>query len=405
MNSHKRFKIGPGLIVTAAFIGPGTVTTCTLAGAGYGYSLLWAIIFAVIATYVLQEMSGRVGLAGKTGLGEAIYNELTGKTARIFGIVMIVVAVGIGNAALQTGNILGASLGLSALTGIPDMVWPLIVGGCAFVLLWFGTYKSLEKVFIGIVVLMSCCFIITAAVIQPDFSSILRGAFVPRLTDSNFYIALGLVGTTIVPYNFFIYASAVQQKWDGVESIKSARLDMLIAVCIGGLISMAIIITSSAAFYGSGVSISSARDMALQLEPLLGTWARAAVALGLFGAGMSSATTAPLGAAIAIAGVFRWEQNMKSFRFRAVWCSVLATGVLFASIGLQPVPAIIFAQAANGVLIPVVSLFLLYVVNKKRLLGMHINSTVGNTIAGVIILITLLLAARGVMRLVEFIGL
>jgi len=382
MARRLRTSIGPGLFITAAFIGPGTVTTCTIAGADFGYALLWTLLFAVIATYVLQEMSGRIGLVGGMGLGEALYRELTGRTMRVIGMIMVVCAIGIGNAAYQTGNILGATLGLSSLTRIDVMhlyfidvsLWPIIIGGISFLLLWFGTYKSLEKVFAGFVALMSLCFIITAVLIKPDFVSLIKGMFLPRLTENNLYIALGLVGTTIPPYNFFLYASIVKEKWADKSDLGAARLDMLTAVLIGGVISMAIVVTASAAFFGTDASITNAGDMAIQLEPLLGTWARAAIAIGLFGAGMSK-------------------------RFRIIWCAVLFTGVFFASIGLRPVPAIIFAQVANGIILPVVAVFLLYIMNNKRLLGEHVNSLRANIIGGIIILITIILGARGIMQL------
>lgn len=407
MARRLRTSIGPGLFITAAFIGPGTVTTCTIAGADFGYALLWTLLFAVIATYVLQEMSGRIGLVGGMGLGEALYRELTGRVMRVIGIIMVVCAIGIGNAAYQTGNILGAKLGLSSLTGIDEIpvyfidvsLWPIIIGGISFLLLWFGTYKSLEKVFAGFVALMSLCFIITAVLIKPDFASLVKGMFLPRLTENNLYIALGLVGTTIPPYNFFLYASIIKEKWSGEKDLGAARLDMLTAVLIGGVISMAIVVTASAAFFGTDASITNAGDMAIQLEPLLGTWAKAAIAIGLFGAGMSSAMTAPLAAGYAISGTFRWGSNLKDKRFRIIWCAVLFTGVFFASIGLKPVPAIIFAQVANGIILPVVAVFLLYIMNNKRLLGEHVNSLRANIIGGIIILITIILGARGIMRL------
>ncbi len=249
---------------------------------------------------------------------------------------------------------------------------------------------------------MSLCFIVTAAFIRPNLSSIVTGIFIPRLNDSNFYIALGLIGTTIVPYNFFIYATIIQKKWKGVEDMGAARFDLVLALIIGGMISMAIIVTSSAAFYGTGTAITNGADMALQLEPLLGTWAKAAIALGLFGAGMSSATAAPLGAAIALTRVFQWGQDESANRFRVVWCSVLATGVIFASIGLRPVSAIIFAQAANAVFVPIVALFLLYIVNKKGFLGEHVNTVKGNVVAGFILVITIILASRGVLGMQEY---
>lgn len=403
MEIKTKSTFGPGLIITAAFIGPGTVTTCTLAGAGFGYSLLWTMVFAIFATCVLQEMSGRVGLIGGMGLGEAINKELPG-WLRIGGIIMVVGAIGVGNAAYQTGNIIGADLGLSAITGFEKIsvfsveisLWPLFIGGAAFMLLWFGSYKSLAKVFAGFVALMSICFIVTAAMIKPDFIALVKGILIPKLTENNKYIALGLIGTTIPPYNFFLYASLIREKFADKNDLRPARQDMFIAVLIGGLISMAIIITAAAAFFGTATVISGAGDMALQLEPLLGSWAKIAIAIGLFVAGMSSAITAPLAAGYAITGAFQWDKRLQSRGFRAIWCTVLFTGMFFASIGLEPIPAIIFAQVANGAILPIVAIFLLYIMNSKRLLGEHVNSRGANIVGAIIILISIILGARGI---------
>jgi len=399
MTHKKRFTLGPGIIVTAAFIGPGTVTTCTLAGANFGYTLLWTLVFASFATYILQEMSGRLGLVGGVGLGEALYRELPRGVMRFAGIVLVVAAIGIGNAAYQTGNILGASLGLSSLTGTSGAVWPAVIGTLSFILLWFGSYKTLEKVFGGLVAVMSVCFVLTAIVVKPDAGRLFAGLFLPRLSEDTVYIALGLVGTTIVPYNLFLYSSIIREKWQSRDALAFARVDLFAAVMVGGIISAAIIATASAAFYETGTAINNAGDMAVQLEPLLGGWARAAIAAGLFGAGMSSAMTAPLAAAYAVSGTFCWKNSMKSTRFRIVWIVVLLTGVIFSSIGLQPVPAIVFAQAANGILLPVVALFLLVVMNKKRLLGKYVNSRKANALGALIIIIAFVLGVRGIMRL------
>jgi Mn2+/Fe2+ NRAMP family transporter len=397
---RKRFSklFGPGFVITAAFIGPGTVTTCTLAGAQYGYTLLWAMVFAILATFVLQEMSGRLGLVGRMGMGEILYRELPGKILRIAGLLLVVCAIGIGNSAYQVGNILGASLGLGAISGTGVWWWPVIIGVCSFLLLWFGTYKRLEQVFVGFVVLMSICFIMTAVIIKPNLMELIKGSFIPRVNNRSMYVALGLIGTTIVPYNIFLYASIVQEKWGGVSDLGTARADMFIAVAIGGIISMAIIVTASVAFFGTGAQIRDGSDMALQLEPLLGLWAKAATALGLFGAGMSSAMTAPLAAGYAIIGSIKGSVGLKDPWFRFVWCFVLLFGVLFASLGLQPVPAILFAQVANGILLPVVAGFLVFIMNNRRLLDNYVNSIWVNIAGGAIIVITLILGVWSVVK-------
>ena len=230
----------PGLIITAAFIGPGTITTCTLAGSNLGYTLLWVLIFASLATFILQEMSGRLSLVGGLGLGKALHDELPGRTIRLLGIIVVICAVGIGNAAYQTGNLLGASLGLSALTGTGARVWPLVVGFIAFVLLWIGSYKTLERALCGFVVLMSACFILTALLARPDLGPLLEGMLLPRLSGESLYIALGLVGTTIVPYNLFLYSSVIREGWSTGKDLRTARMDLLGAVLLGGAISMAV---------------------------------------------------------------------------------------------------------------------------------------------------------------------
>ena len=392
----------PGLIITAAFIGPGTITTCTLAGSNLGYTLLWVLIFASFATFILQEMSGRLSLVGGLGLGKALHDALPGRTIRLLGIMVVVCAVGIGNAAYQTGNLLGASLGLSALTGTGAQVWPLTVGFIAFTLLWIGSYKTLERVLCGFVVLMSACFILTALLARPNLGLLLEGMLIPRLSEDSLYIALGLVGTTIVPYNLFLYSSVIREGWGTGGDLRTARMDLLGAVLLGGAISMAVVTTASAAFFQKDTQIVNAADMAVQLEPLLGNWAKAAMAIGLFGAGMSSAITAPLAAAYALQGMCGWKAGLTRMRFRLVWMAVLVTGIIGSSIDLQPVSAILFAQVANGIMLPFVAMFLLYAANSRRLLGDAVNSWKANLAGAVVIVMTLVLGLRGAARILDF---
>jgi len=168
MRGRSRPLLGPGLIITAAFIGPGTITTCTLAGSDFGYTLLWVLVFSSLATFVLQEMSGRLAIIGGIGLGEALDQQLHSRFTRFTGILIIICAVGAGNAAYQTGNFLGASLGLAALTGTDVHQWPVILGIISFLLLWLGSYKTLERVLGGFVALMSLCFVLTAMMAGPE---------------------------------------------------------------------------------------------------------------------------------------------------------------------------------------------------------------------------------------------
>ncbi|HUF26654.1 MAG TPA: Nramp family divalent metal transporter [Gemmatimonadaceae bacterium] len=387
-------RIGPGAIVTAAFIGPGTVTTCTLAGARFGHALLWALVFATVGTIVLQEMAARLGVVGRAGLAEALRRRFTEQPAlRLLAMILVTGAIGVGNAAYQTGNLLGASLGMQVIAGADLRPWALAIALTAAALLWTGRYRIIERALIAMVVVMSAAFILTAVSVAGGASgaAIVRGAFVPTIPDGAAMIALGLVGTTIVPYNLFLHASAVRERWSGAEGLRAARADLIVAIGLGGLVSMAIVITAAAR---QGMPVASAADMALQLEPLLGRWATGVFALGLLAAGVTSSITAPLAAAYALSGAFGWDADLRAPRVRAIWVSVIAVGLAFALAGVRPVPAILFAQAANGILLPAVAIFLLVVMNDRRALGSAANGWKANIAGGAIVGLTVLLGAR-----------
>lgn len=392
--------VGPGALVAAAFIGPGTVTTATLAGAGYGYALLWALTFSTAATVVLQEMAARLGLVSGAGLGEAIRSQFGTPALRLVAIVLVIGAIALGNAAYETGNLLGAALGMNDIAGGALRVWAPAFALVAFLLLWTGRYRAIERVMVAMVVLMSVVFLATAVMLSPPPGQVLRGLFLPTLPGgrAGLVLAVGLIGTTVVPYNLFLHASAVREKWSGPESLRAARLDLTLAIVLGGIVSMAIVVTSAAALQGHAARIASAGDMAVQLEPLLGVWARIFFAAGLLAAGLTSSITAPLAAAYATAGALGWPRQLRDRRLRIVWAIVLLSGTAFAVTGVRPVPAILFAQVANGVLLPAIAIFLLLAVNDRRRMGDRVNGALANVIGGIVVLVALGLGIWAVVR-------
>ncbi len=383
--------------MAAAFVGPGTVTTATVAGARYGFLLIWALCFAVAAALVLQEMSARLGVAGGMGLGEAMRRTFPLGVPRLASAGLVVAAILIGNAAYQTGNLLGGALGLAELLGGSSRLWGPILGAAAFGLLWSGRYRWVEGALVVMVATMGVVFLATALALRPDAGSLLAGLIPRGLEDREaLLMALGLVGTTVVPYNLFLHASAVRERWTGAEHLATARADTAISVSLGGVISIAVLVTAAAS--PALAQVSSAADMARALEPLLGRWARAFFACGLLAAGLSSAITAPLAAAYATCGVMGWGSDLRSRSARGVWMAVLLVGVVLSALALRPVPAIIFAQAANGLLLPVVAFFLLYLANDRSLLGARANGLASNLLGGLMVLMAALLGLRSVWR-------
>lgn len=401
----KWFKdIGPGALVAAAFIGPGTVTVCTLAGVRFGYELLWALVISIVATIVLQEMAARLGVVSQKGLAEAIRSELSQPISRFIAILLILSAIVIGNAAYEAGNISGGMLGLETLIGHTPVsgsdgfsinYLSLIIGLLAFGLLYIGNYKLIEKSLIGLVILMSVAFVLTAIMTKPDVIGLLKGMLVPSLSSEKLLMVMALVGTTVVPYNLFLHASLVKERWKAADDLPAVRRDTYVSIIVGGLVSMAIIVCAAAI---QSTEISSAADLAKSLEPMLGAYAKYLMAIGLFAAGITSAITAPLAAAYVASGCLGWDANLKSVKFRSVWMFILLLGVVGSSLGIQSIEIIKFAQITNGILLPVVAVFLLWVMNKKNVLGKYINSPTQNILGGLIVLFTLFLGAKSIAK-------
>jgi NRAMP (natural resistance-associated macrophage protein)-like metal ion transporter len=399
--------IGPGTLVAAAFIGPGTVTLCTLAGVNFGFNLLWAMLLSIIATIVLQEMAARLGIISQKGLSEVIREEIKSPFLRQCTTILILSAVVVGNASYEAGNISGGILGLEGVLGkygiaigtISINLMSLLIGFIAFILLYIGNYKFLEKALISLVLLMSVSFIATAILTKPNLSEILNGMFVPRFPEKSILTIIGLVGTTVVPYNLFLHASLVKERWHKKEDVSLARKDTIISIILGGLVSMAIIISAAAI---QTTDIANAADLAKGLAPLFGDFATYFMALGLFAAGITSAITAPLAAAYVAKGCLGWSGGLKSKKFRFVWFAILFLGVLFSSIGIKPIEIIKFAQVANGILLPIIAGILLWIVNKKSVLGNFVNTKTQNILGVFILLIAIFLGVKGILKVLDF---
>ncbi len=368
-------------VISAAFIGPGSVTTCAIAGSQYGLSLLWALTFSTIGTILLQEAAARITIASGKSLGEIVADTYGVKTRMLTGLLFGAVAVGC--AAYQAGNILGAVAGLSLLVHWPAPVLTLLIGVVCTILLWVGSTRLIAN-FLGIVVfLMGVAFAYVAFGTSPDSAKLATSLVVPTLPEGSTVLVIGLIGTTIVPYNLFL-GSGIGQG----QSLSEMRWGIGIAVLIGGLTSMAILIAGTLV-----TGDFSFQNVAQTLSGRVGPWAGGLFAFGLFAAGFTSALTAPLAASVTAKSLLGWSEQ--SVQYRAVWLVVMAVGLTFGLLGVKPVPVIVLAQAANGLLLPVVAVFLLLAVNNRKLLpnGYH-NTRWQNVAMALIVAVTAFLGVR-----------
>lgn len=358
----KKSKFGPGFLIAAAFIGPGTVTSATLAGAKFGFSLLWVILLAIISAVVIQEMVGRFSLGTGIDIGTALIKIPKNLwVKRSFGTLAFT-AIVVGCAAYEGGNIVGGSIGIDILTGVGHRIWVILISLIALGILWSGKYTLIEKFLIALVVIMGISFFITGIIVSPKLGYIL-GGFVPSFPKGSITLVLALLGTTIVPYNLFLHSSAILKKWN-LSDMKYMRWDTVLAIGLGGLITMAIVITASSAYFFKEMTVKSPADLSIQLDPLFGSASKFLFGLGLFAAGLSSAITAPYAAAWTAKGLFNFKEN--GLWFRTVYTGILATGITLSLINIKPLELIVLAQVTNALIIPIVSIFVFYLLNSRE---------------------------------------
>ena len=377
---------------------------CTIAGSQFGFTLLWALLLSIVITIFLQTIAVRIGIISQSSLSNAIVSQFRSKTIRRLSIILILSAILVGNIAYEAGNISGGVLGLEAVFGNLGIAgynaYSLIIGFIAFIILLLGNNRILEKILMGLVLFMSLAFLFTAFKIGPDIKSFFSGLFIPSFPENSLLIIIGLIGTTVVPYNLFLHVSLAKEKWTSPKDLKEAKIDTIVAVLVGGLISICIIISATSIGLDQ---LNSAIDLAKGLEPVFGNFSKQLISFGLFAAGLTSAITAPLAAAYVTCGCLNWRTELKSFRFRMVWAIVLIVGVVCSSLNISSIEIIKFAQVANGILLPTITFFLILIANNNNVLGKYVNNWKHNLVSFFILLITLILGIKSIIKVFDII--
>jgi len=394
-------------VVSAAFIGPGTITTATKAGVFFNFQLLWALVFSTFATLLLQEASARLAINSKLNLGEAISKKFEGKSSRTLVLFIIIVAIVLGCAAYETGNILGAVAGLKMIFDIPAYYFVAGIGALAMLIFLLDSVHKIAKLMGLVVFMMGAAFLFTSISLKPDWGQVLHGSVVPIIPEGQgaALIIIALIGTTVIPYDLFLGSGALDKK----QSIKDMRFGLAFAIILGGIISMSIM--------GVGNAITEAMSEVEKTEFLsnlnfnkdgyilltghlqkeIGMFAVYVFGFGMFAAGFSSAVTSPLASAITAKSLFTTEKNKKKWSsnklyFKLVIAGVLAVGLIFGFMEVKPIPAIIIAQAFNGLILPLIAVFLIYVVNDPEIIGENnLNGWVSNILMGIVLWVTMIL--------------
>jgi len=399
-------------IVSAAFIGPGTVITATKAGASFHFDLMWAMLFSTFACLLLQEASARITIVSGMNLGESIATHFEGKSMKMLVLILIIGAIVLGSAAYETGNILGSVEGLHfVFEDVNRIYFVLGIGIFAFIALSLKSLQAVAKFMGSIVFLMGFAFIITAVLLKPSFPEMIRGSFIPTIPDTSGagILILGIIGTTVVPYDLFLGSSIADKK----QTLKDARFGLSVAIILGGLISMSIMTVGSAITEGmppkatqeiiSNFSFKSIKNV-LFLDTIVGENAVYIFGFGMFAAGLTSAITAPLASSITARSLFVKRNKPTKIRpiyFKLIAMAVLFTGLIFGLLEIKPVPAIILAQAFNGLILPFISIFLVFVVNNSKVMGKNTNSIFANILMAIVVWVTMLIGSLNIIKAIS----
>jgi Mn2+/Fe2+ NRAMP family transporter len=373
--------LGPGIITGSVDNDAGGITTYSLAGAIYGYGLIWTLIPSFIVLVVIQEMNARMGIVTGKGLADLI-RENAGMKVTFF-IFLGLLFSGIGNTTTEFAGVAGSMevFGVSKYISVPVvsiLVWILVVK---------GTYKIAERIFLIFSVSL-LTYIISAVMGKPDWKDIGTSIIHPRMDINSGSIAMviGLVGTTIAPWMQFYMQSSVIEKGLKIKNFRYILLDIVIGCIITVVVAFFIIVACASTLHPSGIQINEAKDAALSLAPLAGNLASHVFAFGLFIASIFSATILPLATAFFVCEAFGFEAGIDKKWNEAREFFILYTGILVVSAIIILIPGApliaisLWSQVANGILLPVVLISMILLINNKKIMGQYINKPAGNIV-------------------------
>ncbi|HVI85021.1 MAG TPA: divalent metal cation transporter [bacterium] len=384
--------MGPGIVTQNVDNDAGGITTYSLAGAGFGYAILWTMIPITIALYVVQEMAARLGAVTGHGLADLI-RERYG--VRVTTLVMLTLLLA------DFGNTMAEFSGLAAGGEVFGVSKYILVPIGALAVWWLvlkGTFRTVERVFL-IASVFYISYVVSGILAHPDWGQVLRATVTPSFSFRTDYIIMlvGVVGTTIAPWMQFYLQSAVVEKGITVEQYGYTRTDVLVGSLMTDVVAWFIIVACGATIYAHHLHVETVKDAALALRPLAGQYATALFALGLINASLFSASVLPLATSYYVCEALGFEAGIdRGMRQAPVFYTLYATLIVGACVVVllphAPLLSILFlSQVANGVLLPFILVFMLLLVNRKKLMGAYVNSRIFNAIAWITVIVMIVL--------------
>ena len=385
--------LGPGLVSAVAGDDAGGIGTYSVAGARYGYDLLWALILIVIGLTVVQEMTARVTVVTGKGLADLI-REQFGVRTTAFAMLSLFIA----NTAVTISEFVGIAAA-GELFGISRYITVPIAAVAVWFIIARGNYRVAEKIFLALSAVLGV-YVISALVVNPDWLQVARGTLIPTIhADRDFILLLiAIIGTTISPYMQFTLSAATLDKGTKPEEYRLVFWETLLGVLLSGAFAYFIIVATGATLHVNGITeIESAEQAAQALRPIAGPFAEALFGIGLLGASLLAASILPLATTYAICEAFGWERGVNQATedariFYGIYTALIAIGALVALIpGLPLFQIFVYVYLLNGILLPVLLVLMLRLANNSRLMGKHVNSAFVNALGWGITIVLIVL--------------
>ncbi|MBF0565348.1 MAG: Nramp family divalent metal transporter [Nitrospirae bacterium] len=393
--------IGPGLITANIDNDAGGIATYSMAGASYGYSLLWSLIPITIALIVVQEMSARMGVVTGKGLADLIRENYGVKITFWFMVFLFV--TDLGNTAAEFAGLAESVkiLGINKYVAVPLgalFIWLLVIK---------GSYRTFEKIFL-VVCGVYLVYIPSAIMARPNWPDVLISTIKPTFHFDSGYIAtfIGVIGTTIAPWMQFYLQSAIVEKGIKKEHYWASRVDVIFGCFMTDIIALFIIVACGATLFKAGIKVDSAEAAATALAPLAGKYASLLFSIGLANASLFSASILPIATAYYICEGMGWEAGVnKTFQeapqFMWLYTCLIAVGAVIVLIPNAPLLAIMWiSQVINGIMLPFVLIFILLLINKEELMGQYTNGKTFNRIAWTTTVVMVVLTGMFVVSLI-----
>ena len=371
--------MGPGIITANVDNDAGGITTYSVAGAHFGYALIWSFLPIIVALVIIQEMSSRMAVVTGKGLADLIREEF-GVRVTFYAMVVLIFS--------NLFNTISEFAGIAASAELFGISKYALVPLCAIFVWWLivkGTYKSVEKIF-----LLACVFylsyVLSGFISKPDWKEVFAVSLKPEIRFHKAYLLMliGVIGTTIAPWMQFYQQSSVVEKGIKIENYKYSRLDVIIGSFVVNIVAIFIVVVCANTLFKNGIRIETAKDAALALKPLAGKYCFYLFAFGLLNASVFSACILPLSTAYSVCEGMGWEVGVnrrfkEAPQFYALYTAIIIIGaaiILFP--GVKLIPIMLISQATNGLLLPFVLIFMLLLVNNRRLMGKYTNSKIYN---------------------------